>query len=138
MRRALSGLVVLATAALLLSGCGSDASADQETVAIHYSHFTPELIAATAGQPVTIELRNDDPIAHEWIVGTEEVHAKHRAGTEPFHGSIPTEVTVPALTTKWTTVTFTQPGDYLYICHLPGHEQYGMVGTLRVLAVNAD
>jgi uncharacterized cupredoxin-like copper-binding protein len=31
-----------------------------------------------------------------------------------------------------TTVTFTKPGTYLYICHLPGHEAYGMVGTLLV------
>lgn len=133
MRRPLGGLLALATAALLLSACGSDASANEATVAIHYSHFTPELVTATAGQPTTIELRNDDPIAHEWIVGTEEVHARHRTGTEQVHDQIPTEVTIPALTTKWTTVTFDQPGDYLYICHLPGHEQYGMVGTLHVL-----
>jgi uncharacterized cupredoxin-like copper-binding protein len=132
-KRPLAGLIPLAAAALLLGGCGSDASADQETIAIHYSHFTPELVTATAGQPVTIELRNDDPIAHEWIVGDEEVHAKHRTGTETVHDQVPTEVSVPPLTTKWTTVTFDQPGDYLYICHLPGHEQYGMVGTLRVL-----
>jgi uncharacterized cupredoxin-like copper-binding protein len=31
-----------------------------------------------------------------------------------------------------TTLTFAEPGDYLYICHLPGHEAYGMVGTLHV------
>ena len=133
MRRQLGGLLALATAALLLSACGMGASANEATIAIHYSHFTPEVVTATAGQPITIELRNDDPIAHEWIVGTEEVHARHRTGTEQVHDQIPTEVTVPALTTKWTTVTFDQPGDYLYICHLPGHEQYGMVGTLRVL-----
>jgi len=24
------------------------------------------------------------------------------------------------------------PGTYRYICHLPGHEAYGMVGTLVV------
>ena len=32
-----------------------------------------------------------------------------------------------------TTVTFQQPGEYKFICHLPGHEAYGMVGILRVL-----
>lgn len=134
MRRAFGGLIVLAAAALILSGCGSDVSADQETLAIHYSHFEPDLITATAGVPVTIELRNDDPIEHEWIVGAADVHERHRFGTEPFHSAIPTEVTIPALQTRWTTVTFDQPGDYQYICHLPGHEEYGMVGTLRVLA----
>jgi uncharacterized cupredoxin-like copper-binding protein len=124
-------LPVLGALALAMSGCESGASANEATIGIHYSHFTPELITAKAGEPVTIELRNDDPIAHEWIVGDESVHAKHRTGTETEHNT-PTEVSIPPLATKWTTVTFDQPGDYLYICHLPGHEQYGMVGTLRV------
>jgi uncharacterized cupredoxin-like copper-binding protein len=134
MRLRPGGLLTLALAALplFLAACGS-ASAHEETIGIHYSHFNPELITVTAGEPITIELRNDDPIAHEWIVGTEEVHARHRTGTEPVHDQIPTEVSIPALTTKWTTVIFDEPGDYQYICHLPTHEQYGMVGTLRVL-----
>ena len=53
-------------------------------------------------------------------------------GTEPVHDSRPTEVTIPAGTSRATTITFKTPGTYLYICHLPGHEAYGMVGTLVV------
>jgi uncharacterized cupredoxin-like copper-binding protein len=41
-------------------------------------------------------------------------------------------VTVPALATVETTITFDEPGTFDYICHLPGHEAYGMVGTLTV------
>ena len=91
-------------------------------------------ITARAGEPVTITLRNDDPIEHEWIVGTADVHARHRTGTEPYHDSMPTEVTIPALSSRTTTVTFDKPGEYAYICHLPGHEAYGMVGTIHVLS----
>ena len=29
-------------------------------------------------------------------------------------------------------MTFGSPGTYSYICHLPGHEAYGMVGTIVV------
>ena len=87
-----------------------------------------------AGVPVTFTLRNDDPIEHEWIVGTEDVHERHRTGTEPYHDQVPTEVTIPALSTRTTTVTFDEPGDYAYICHLPGHEAYGMRGTVQVVA----
>jgi uncharacterized cupredoxin-like copper-binding protein len=32
-------------------------------------------------------------------------------------------------------VVFDQAGEYLFICHLPGHEAYGMVGVLRVVPV---
>ena len=101
-------------------------------IAIRYSQFEREVVTVPAGVPVTFVLRNGDPIDHEWIVGDAGVHERHRRGTEPVHASRPTEVTVRAGTTASTTVTFTNPGTYLYVCHLPGHEAYGMVGTLRV------
>jgi uncharacterized cupredoxin-like copper-binding protein len=101
-------------------------------IGIHYSHYQRSLVTVPAGVRVTIVLRNDDPIAHEWIVGDAALHERHRTGTEPVHDSRPTEVTIPAGTTRATTITFNTPGTYLYICHLPGHEAYGMVGTLVV------
>ncbi len=103
-----------------------------ETIGIHYSHYDRSLITVPAGVAVTIVLRNDDPIDHEFIVGDAAVHERHRTGTEPVHASRPTEVTIPAGTTKTTTITFNTPGSFLFICHLPGHEAYGMVGTLVV------
>jgi uncharacterized cupredoxin-like copper-binding protein len=101
-------------------------------IGIHYSHYEPARITVAAGDPVTFVLRNDDPIDHEWIVGDAAVHARHRTGTEPVHGARPTEVSIPAGSSRETTVRFDTPGTYLYICHLPGHEAYGMVGTLIV------
>ena len=121
-----------AIATLVVSG-GGDGSSARATVAIRYSRFTPEVITVPAGVPVTITLRNDDPIEHEWIVGPPEVHERHRTGTEQVHAGVPTEVTVPAFSTRVTTFTFEKAADYAYICHLPGHEDYGMVGTLRIL-----
>ncbi len=121
-----------AIATLVVSGCGDGAPA-RATVAIHYSRFTPQVITVQAGVPVTITLRNDDPIEHEWIVGSPQVHERHRTGTEPVHEEVRTEVTVPAFSTRVTTLTFEQAAEYAYICHLPGHEAYGMVGTLRIL-----
>jgi uncharacterized cupredoxin-like copper-binding protein len=101
---------------------------------IRYSRYQPDRIVVPAGVPLTILLRNGDPIDHEWIVGDAATHERHRTGTEPVHGSRPTEVSIPAGSSRTTTVTFTTPGTYLYICHLPGHEAYGMVGTLEVTA----
>jgi uncharacterized cupredoxin-like copper-binding protein len=99
---------------------------------IHYSHYGPSKLTVPAGTALTIVLRNDDPIDHEWIVGDAAVHERHRAGTEPVHASRPTEISIPAGTSRTTTIRFEKPGTYLYICHLPGHEAYGMVGTLVV------
>jgi uncharacterized cupredoxin-like copper-binding protein len=118
--------------ALLASACSGE-SAEPETIVFRYSRFAPELITVRAGEPVSFLLRNDDPIEHEWIVGPAAVHERHRTGTEPYHDQVPTEVTVPALSSRTTTLVFAEPGEYAYICHLPGHEAYGMRGTLRVV-----
>lgn len=100
------------------------------TIRFRYSHFEPSVVNVRAGTQVTITLRNDDPIDHEWIVGPAEVHEVHRHGTEAVHAGRASEVTVPALSTRTTTITFDDPGEFAYICHLPGHEEYGMKGTL--------
>lgn len=118
----------------LMGGCAPNAPIlSAPTIGFHYSHFDPGLVRVPAGVPITVTLRNDDPIGHEWIVGAPEAHAVHRTGTEAFHEGRPDEVTVPAFATRTTTITFDQPGDYAFICHLPGHEAYGMTGTLRVV-----
>jgi uncharacterized cupredoxin-like copper-binding protein len=102
------------------------------TIDVRYSHFQPTALSVPAGVPITFVLRNDDPIDHEWIVGDEATHARHRTGTEPHHGARPTEQSIAALSTVRTTVTFASAGTYRYICHLPGHEAYGMAGILTV------
>jgi uncharacterized cupredoxin-like copper-binding protein len=121
--------------AMIVGGCAptSAAPSDQVTISFHFSKFEPGTVRVPAGRPVTITLRNDDPIGHEWIVGTPEIHARHRTGTDPVHDSRPDEVTVPPYTSRITTLTFDQPGEYAFICHLPGHEEYGMKGILKVV-----
>jgi uncharacterized cupredoxin-like copper-binding protein len=117
-----------------LAGCaGAAAGGRTVAIAVRYSAFSPAEIRVPAGVPITFRLVNDDPIDHEWIVGDEALHVAHRTGTEPAHDSRPTEVTIPALKTRTTTVTFDRPGTLQFICHLPGHEAYGMVGVLTVV-----
>jgi uncharacterized cupredoxin-like copper-binding protein len=119
----------LCAAALAAAGAGPTTSIE---IVIRYSHFEPDEIVVPAGVPVTITLRNDDPIDHEWIVGDEAVHAVHRTGTELLHPSRPTEVVIRAGETRTTTVTFEAAGTLRYICHLPAHEAYGMVGSATI------
>ena len=136
-----SGRAILAIATLVAGVVGATALAVASAAAgpvtveirIHYSHYEPSAVTVPAGRPVTFVIRNDDPIDHEWIVGDAALHERHRTGTEPYHDSRPTEISVDALTTKRTTITFATPTTLQYICHLPGHEAYGMVGTLVVV-----
>lgn len=101
-------------------------------IRIHHSRYEPSILAVPAGRPIRFVFHNEDPIGHEWIVADAQVHEVHRTGTEQHHRARPSEVSIPALGTVTTTVTFRAPGSLLYICHLPGHEAYGMVGTLTI------
>ena len=120
--------VVLAAAAglaavAMVAAAASDTS-DPVLVEIdvHYSRFEQGVVTVPAGHPTTFVLVNGDPIDHEWIVGDAALHARHRTGTEPYHASRPTEVSLDAGTTRRTTVTFDTPGTLTFVCHLPGHE----------------
>ena len=101
-------------------------------IRIHYSHFNPSAISVPRGVPVTFVLINQDPIDHEWLLGDAAFQERHRKGTEPHHAGTPNEVSIGPLATVETTITFDRPQTLQYICHLPGHEEYGMVGTLTV------
>jgi plastocyanin len=135
MRARLRGRIPASVAAILVlvtvAGCGAPGPATV-TITIRYSAFDPAEIRVPAGVPITFRLVNEDPIDHEWLVGDDAFHAVHRTGTHATHGDVPTEVTVPALATASTTITFETPGRLAYICHLPDHEAYGMVGVLTV------
>jgi plastocyanin len=128
----LAALIVAAGAAAVALAGRAQPVATAVTIEIRYSHFNPSAIAVPVGVPITITLVNDDPIDHEWIVGDDAVQARHRTGTELLHPSIPTEVVIPALSSRTTVVTFDSPGQLQYICHLPAHESYGMVGTVTI------
>ena len=125
------GLAVLAAAWTGAPARGG--ASTQAESGILFSHYTPSEIVATAGVPITVTLVNTDPIEHEWLVGDAAFHQRHRTGTEQHHGARPNEVSLAPGESETTTVVFDAPGEYLYICHLPGHEAYGMVGVLKVL-----
>jgi uncharacterized cupredoxin-like copper-binding protein len=127
------GLGLIAAGALVAALVASPgAAADPTTVEIRieFSRFIPSAVTVPAGRPITFVLSNEDPIDHEWIVGDAALHERHRTGTEPSHTNRPTEVSIDALDQRRTTVTFDGPGTYTFICHLPGHEAYGMTGTV--------
>ena len=129
----LTGIVValaIAGAAAAFTTVRGATGTPEYTIDIRYSHFDPSELSVPVGVPVTVVLRNRDPIDHEWILGDAAVHERHRTGTEPVHAARPTEVTVPAGETRRTTIVIDSAGSLQYICHLPGHEAYGMVGVL--------
>jgi len=130
----LAAAILLITAGVALRPSASADPGGPMTIEIriHYSHYDPSSLSVPVGRPVHFVIHNDDPIDHEWIEGNAVVQQIHRVGTELRHGARPTELSIPALSTVETTVTFATAGSEYYICHLPGHEAYGMVGTIDI------
>jgi len=130
--RVRSAAITLLLAAGLVAGCSGQATPLRVEIKIHYSHFEPSALTVPHGVPVIFLLVNEDPIDHEWLIGDAAFHERHRTGTEAHHGARPNEISIPPLKEIETTLTFGAPGTMQYICHLPGHEAYGMVGTLTI------
>ena len=103
-------------------------------VSIHFSRFDPERIVVEPGQTVRFVIENTDPIDHEFIVGDERVQLVHEEGIEAHHDPRPGEVSVPSGAIVETTYTFPEggAGSLIFGCHLPGHYDFGMRGTVTI------
>ena len=123
-------LAVLLLLLAAVAGACAPVTARALEIGIHYSHYSTTRIDVPAGLPITFTIHNDDPIDHEWLLGDLAMHQRHRTGTEPAHAARPDELTIPAMSSRTTTLTFPMAMTLTYMCHLPGHEAYGMVGTL--------
>jgi uncharacterized cupredoxin-like copper-binding protein len=128
---AVLALLVLASAVACSPGSGPRQRTIEVT--IHHSRFEPSEIAVPSGTAVRFVIKNTDPIDHEFILGNQEVQDRHENGTEPHHGTIPGEVSIPAGTVASTTYSFGGSGLLLLGCHLPGHWDYGMRGLVKVV-----
>ena len=130
------GLLITAAAVAQLgiaSAAHGEGAIRETRVTIHYSRFETDRIEIAPGETVRFVLENTDPIDHEFIVGNARVQLVHEEGTETHHGPRPGEITVPAGTTRSTTVTFDDLSSFtLFGCHYPGHYRYGMVGTIEL------
>ena len=139
----MTGLVRLVPAVLIVglalaaTACAQAVAADDEArtvvIDIRNSRFSMAAITTVAGDEIRFVVRNHDPIAHEFILGGDDVHRRHAQGVErEHHGDLPGEVSVPAGQEASTRYRFEQPGQLLFACHLPGHLKFGMSGTVTI------
>jgi Cu+-exporting ATPase len=93
-----------------------DASATNIRIVARQTTFIPAEVHITAGRFVILELVNEDPVFHDWMVdGLANVDAPARPGQ-----------------TARIRFRIDRPGAYRVICSVPGHAEAGMTGTLVV------
>jgi plastocyanin len=76
---------------------------------------------ATVKRGTELTVRNDGQIAHNLTVERSDSPGDKLIGTDSFLGGRSKTLKVDLA-----------PGRYKVVCTVPGHEQLGMVGTLRI------
>ena len=87
------------------------------------------------GETIRFVVTNRGPSKHEFVIGSRAFHAGHIKEMEAMPDMAMDEANSIDLRpgeTKTLLWQFTQPGEFLFGCDIPGHFQAGMVGTLRV------
>lgn len=88
-------------------------SGSVEFVATEFA-FDPSEASVPADTDITVSLRNDGNIEHDWSIKDQDLNILAAAG-QTGTGTL----NLP-------------PGTYTFYCSIPGHEAAGMVGTLTV------
>jgi len=101
---------------------------------MRFSHYLPAAIAVHRGETVRFTLVNEDPITHEFIIGTAAQQEAHEHGPNIDHNSLPGQASLGPGETRVISFTFGAPGALIFACHRPGHYAYGMRGTITIAA----
>ena len=123
-RRSLVGATAIVVVLVLLSGVlhvtsietvSVDAKAGAIAVGMKDTQFVPTQLTVQAGQPVTLVVKNDDLGVHTFTVRELGINEVVIGGSE-----------------KLIAIATSDPGNYEFVCEIPGHE--AMKGTLVVQA----
>lgn len=127
-RRALAVLAVV----FALPSC-DDGGGRAVRVEMFEMGYRPSRIEVAAGETVTFVVENTGASTHELFVGDAE---QQRAREDALAGGDlppdPASLVVPFGETGELTHTFDGPGELEFACHIPGHHEAGMVGTIVV------
>lgn len=101
--------------------------------------FEPNEFEVAAGEVVTFRISNTGDVEHEFVLGDEEAQEQMaemmEGGDDHAHsGDMGNAVTIHPGETAELTWRFTSPGTVLIGCHVAGHYEAGMTGTVTVTA----
>ncbi len=97
--------------------------------------FVPDVVTVESGETVAFAVTNVGDITHEFVIGDEDAQLGHSdlMGDQGGHGDHEyNAITIQPGETETLIYTAEDIGEQLfYGCHLPGHYEAGMVGTIE-------
>jgi uncharacterized cupredoxin-like copper-binding protein len=138
MRRLVTLTAVLAMMGVACGGESPEEPADAprtiEIEALDDLRFEPASVSVAAGETIRFVVHNRGELAHEFVLGDEDVQDAHETASDAEHehvgGLIVLELEPGE--TEETTQAFDDAGELIYGCHEPGHYSGGMRGTLSI------
>jgi len=134
----LAPIIACAPAASQVATGQDDARVVELTVSPD-ARFTPDRIEVQAGETIRFVLENPTASDHEMFIGSADEqdrhHAQHVGVDAPDQTGVPHfgyGRYLPAFGDAVLDYTFSQPGEVLIGCHLPGHYEGGHVATVVV------
>jgi uncharacterized cupredoxin-like copper-binding protein len=88
--------------------------------------YSPSAITVARGETITFVVTAMGPLVHEFVVGPAEAVAADAPGT-------PEVADIEMMQSKSLTYTFDGSGPYAYACHVEGHYEAGMHGTVTLV-----
>ena len=119
------------------AGNPKDADETVKVRALDDLSFDPPELTVSQGDTVLFIVTNDGKTAHEFVLGSEAYQEEHEQAMEHggAHGEdLGNSIDLPPGETAEVAWTFTEPGEVLYACHVDGHYDGGMFGTVTVNA----
>ena len=139
----LSTIAVIA----VLTGCGASSAptasptqsaTPDRTIAIAANdqlRFAPDAVTVKPGETVAFTVTNTGTLPHEFIIGDDQAQRAHGAqmdgGMTMGHGNT-ADASVPPGKTVTVIYTFGTAGTLVYGCHVTGHYEAGMKGTITI------
>lgn len=98
--------------------------------------FDPDEVEVEVGETVTFKVTNIGMLPHDFTIGDADTQDAHDAEmAEMAMGDMEDDanaITMEPGKTKSMTWTFTEPGEILIGCHIPGHYASGMQGSITI------
>jgi uncharacterized cupredoxin-like copper-binding protein len=144
MRSKLLLVAALLALALVVAACGGGSDVGSgteddprvlEVTALDDLAYDPASIEVEAGETVRFVVTNSGAVDHEFVVGDMEMQATaEEQMTEGMagHGEAMASLAMEPGETAETVITFDEAGELFYACHIEGHYEGGMVGTITV------
>lgn len=143
MRSRLFAMAGVVSLAFVVAACsnddgdvvGSSGPRTIEVMALDDLAYDPASIEVDTGETVTFVVTNAGDLMHEFVVGDTEMQEtaeKQMSEGMGDHMETMASLSVDPGETAETTVTFDEPGELFYACHLEDHYVGGMVGTITI------